>query len=297
MLIGINPVLLSLGPLAVRWFGLVALAGLGLGIWLALRNVDRRLLDHHQVLAALAWALPVGVVGARVVHVVGYWDFYLTNSAQLWQLTLEGLSLWGGLACGGLVFAGRLGRGGGGALRRSMLDAVVPYVALGIAIGRVGEFLDGQGQGPPSSLAWATQYASRLAATPDFGVPRHPSQLYDAAIALVLFAVMMWLLPRRRLPAGSRTVVFLVAYGAARLALGPLRLDPAFIFGLQIEQLIALGCVGVGLELGARLVLGSMGAARWRRGEAPDRAGVASGALQTEPAREPVAGEKGSLAA
>jgi phosphatidylglycerol:prolipoprotein diacylglycerol transferase len=186
-----------------------------------------------------------------VVHVLGYWDYYFTNTSQLWQLNIDGLSLWGGLLGGALVAAARLKRDP--LRRRKILDAVAPYVAVGLAVGRVGEFLDGHGQGLPSGLAWATQYASRLAATPDFGVPRHPAQLYDALLALALFGLLR-LMPTYA-PAGTRSAAFLVLYGCGRLLLGAVRLDPAFLFGLQIEQLLAIGAVGFGVVYGIRPLL------------------------------------------
>jgi phosphatidylglycerol:prolipoprotein diacylglycerol transferase len=252
VLIPIDPVLLSAGPLAVRWYGVLALAGLGVAVWLSLRQMRRQALGQRVALDGLAWALPIGLLGARLANVLGYWDYYLTQPAALWQLNLDGLSLWGGLAAGGLIFAARVGRGAPGRGRR-ILDTVAPYVLLGIAIGRIGEFIDGQAQGPPSDLPWATQYASRLASTPDFGVPRQPAQLYDGLVALMLFGFLL-LLPRW-LPAGTRLAVALVVYGGARLALGAVRLDPTFAFGLQIEQLLACGAILVGVGFGLRPLL------------------------------------------
>lgn len=246
MLIGIDPVLISLGPVAVRWFGLLALLGLGVAIWGSLRELDRQLLGHGVALDALAWGLPVGLVVARVVHVLEFWEFYLTNTSELWQLDISGLSLWGGLVGGGLVAAARLGRDP--QRRRRILDAIVPYAALGIVIGRAGEFLDGSGQGVPSNLPWATAYTNPLAATPDFGVARHPAQLYDGLVALLLFG-LLWLVPRAA-PAGMRLAAFMVIYGFARLALAAVRLDPAFLFGLQIEQILALGVMVFGAVFG-----------------------------------------------
>jgi phosphatidylglycerol:prolipoprotein diacylglycerol transferase len=252
VLIPIDPVLLSFGPVAVRWYGVLALVGLGLAIWLSLRALQRNALGPRLALDGLAWALPIGLVGARLANVLGYWDYYLTQPSELWQINLDGLSLWGGLAAGGLIFAARVGRGGP-MRRRKILDAVAPYVLLGIAIGRIGELIDGQGQGAPSDLPWATHYASRLAASPDFGVTRHPAQLYDGMLALALFG-LLWLVPSK-LPAGSRMAIALVAYGVGRLVLGAVRLDPAFAFGLQIEQILAIGAIVIGAVFGLRPLL------------------------------------------
>jgi phosphatidylglycerol:prolipoprotein diacylglycerol transferase len=248
VLIPIDPVVVTLGPLAVRWFGLLALAGLGLAVWRSLRELDRAGLSRRLALDALAWSLPIGLLMARLVHVLGWWDYYLTHASELWQLNIDGLSLWGGLLGGGVVAFARLRSKRDPARRRRMLDGVAPNLALGIAVGRLGAFLDGHGQGVPADLPWATQYASRLAATPDFGVGRHPAQLYDALVALGLFAVLSTL--PRGWPAGSRLALFGVLYGVARVLLGAVRVDPAFLFGLQLEQLLALGGIGFGIWYG-----------------------------------------------
>jgi phosphatidylglycerol:prolipoprotein diacylglycerol transferase len=253
VLITLDPVVLSIGPLAVRWFGLLALVGLGLAVWRSLRELERQRLPRPVALDALAWGLPAGLLAARLVHVLGWWDYYLTHAAELPQLNLDGLSLWGGLAGGGAIAFARLRSRRDPLLRRRILDIAAPNIALGIALGRLGEFLDGHGQGLASNLPWATQYANRLAATPDFGVARQPAQVYDALVALALFVALSNL--PSRWPAGSRLAAFCVAYSAARLLLGAVRLDPPFVFGLQIEQIVAVGGLGFGAWYGARPIL------------------------------------------
>ena len=242
MILPFSPVLVTVGPLAVRWFGVLALVGLGLAVWLSLRDLARVRLWRRAALDGLAWGLPAGLLVGRLVHVLGWWDYYLMHAAEVWQFNVDGISVWGALLAGTAVFAARLRRDP--LRRRRIFDVVAPNAALGIAVGHVGAFLEGAGQGLASDLPWATQYASPLAATPDFGVPRHPAQLYEAVVGLALFFVLRAL--PGRLPAGVRASAFLVAYGLARVALGPLRLDPAFLFGLQIEQLLAIGAVAFG---------------------------------------------------
>jgi phosphatidylglycerol:prolipoprotein diacylglycerol transferase len=248
VIVALDPIVLSVGALAVRWFGLLAVAGLGLAGWLTLRALRRHGLAPAPALDALVWALPAAVLVGRLVHVLGWWDYYFTHPWELWQLNVDGLSLWGGLL-GGLAF-GLARLRGDPPLRRRVLDVAAPYVALGIAIGRLGAFVDGHGQGLPADLPWATQYVNRLASSPDFGVPRHPAQVYDGLIALALCGLLCAL--PRRLAAGTRVAAFFVVYGTARLLLGAVQLDPAFLFGLQIEQLLALGGIGFGLIYGAR---------------------------------------------
>jgi len=260
VILPINPVVVAVGTLAVRWFGLLALLGLGVAVWLSLRDLERARLSRRVALDALAWALPIGLLAGRLVYVLGWWDYYLLHAAELWRLDVAGLSLWGGLLGGMAIAAARLGRDP--LRRRRIFDVVAPNAALGIAAGRLGAFLDGHGQGLPSDLPWATRYASPLAASPDFGVPRHPAQLYDALVALALFVVLRSL--PRGLPAGARLAGFLMLYGAVRVGLGAVRVDPAFLFGLQIEQLLAIGAAAFGLCYALRPLL----AVRARRREA-----------------------------
>jgi phosphatidylglycerol:prolipoprotein diacylglycerol transferase len=275
MILPFPPVLVTIGPLAVRWFGLLALVGLGVAVWLSLRDLERARLSRTVALDALAWSLPAGLLAGRAAFVLGWWDYYLTRPGEIGQLGVDGLSLWGGLAGALVIAAARLRREP--LRRRRIFDVVAPNMALGIAVGQLGAFLDGHGQGLVSSLPWATMYASPLAASPDFGVTRHPVQAYTASVALALFLVV-----RRqpsRWPAGSRVAVLLVALGVASAVLGALRLEPAFLFGLQVEQLLALGAAFAGLVYGLRPLLAST-----ERAPAPARDAATAGAEGPMPA-------------
>jgi phosphatidylglycerol---prolipoprotein diacylglyceryl transferase len=246
-----TPVLVSIGPLGVRWFGVLSLVGLAVAVWLSLRDLERARLSRTAALHALAWGLPAGLLVGRLVYVLGWWDYYLMHAAEIGKLNVSGISLWGAMLGGAAVFGAQLKRDP--LRRRRIFDVVVPNAALGIAVGQLGAFLEGAGQGLPSDVPWATRYASPLAAAPDIGVPRHPVQLYDALIALAVFGISRAL--PRRLPAGTRLAVFLVLFGADRVALGALRLDSAFLFGLQIEQLLAIGVVAFGAVYALRRLL------------------------------------------
>src|SRR5207248_7841542 len=121
--LGFDPVLIQLGSLAVRPFGLLSLIGFGLGVWLALVRAGE---DRKAALSALAWAVPAGVLSARATHVLGWWEYYLTRPFEIWQLGIDGLSLWGGLAGGALVAARILRHDP--ALRRRVFDVAARAV-------------------------------------------------------------------------------------------------------------------------------------------------------------------------
>lgn len=262
MVVALNPIAMKLGPYAVGWFGLLALVGLASGVAATLRDAGAMGLPREPLLDALAWAIPVSVLGGRLVHVLGAVDRYLVEPGGLPGISLTGLSLWGAIAAGGLVAASYL--------RARKLDAwlvadaAAPGLALGIAIGRLGELVQGVGQGTPTTAPWGTRYLDPLSGTPDFGVPRHPAQAYDGLIALGLFLVLA---AQRRRPSrpGVRFCLFLMLYGAARIVLGQVRLDAPLVAGLQAEQLIALGAVLVAVRR-----LAKMAPWPWPRGPRPD---------------------------
>lgn len=193
-----------------------------------------------ELLRAAAWAIPVGILTARAAYVLNSWEFYFQRPGEIWGVPLHGLSLWGGLAGGGIAAAMVLRADL--RLRASLADAAVPGLVGGILAGRVGQFWDGVGQGLPSDLPWATQYLHRASSVPDFGVARHPAQLYDALSLLAVYAMVRLIVPSGATP-GRRFWSFITLYATVRIALGTIRLDPPFLLGLQVEQLIALGVV------------------------------------------------------
>src|SRR5207245_11484626 len=144
VILPINPVVVAVGPLAVRWFGLLALLGLGVAVWLSLRDLERARLSRRVALDALAWAVPIGLLAGRLVHVLGWWDYYLLHAAELWRLDVAGLSLWGGLLGGMAIAAARLGRDQ--LRRRRICDVVAPHAAVGMARGHLGRLRAGHGQ-------------------------------------------------------------------------------------------------------------------------------------------------------
>ncbi len=275
MTIAIDPVIGVLGPFAIRWFGVLALLGLGAAVWLTLRRAQRAGVPRQPVLDALAWAIPAGVLGGRTVQVLAAWDYYLTRPAEVWQLQFGGLSLWGGLGGGGLVAAWALRSNP--EQRARVADAAAPGLALGIAIGGVGAFLDGAGQGAPTGLPWGTRYASALASASDYDVLRHPAQAYDAIAALAILAALR-LVPGRW-AAGSQFWTFLALYGAARVLLGPVRADAPFLLGRPADELVAGLVAAFALAQGVR----ALRHARTRAGQA-------------WPARETLAGFGGGVA-
>jgi phosphatidylglycerol:prolipoprotein diacylglycerol transferase len=242
ILIEFEPVLFRAGPLVVRWFGLLLLLAVVVGLWLTVRGATARGVPAQAVLDLASWGLPAAFVGARLLHLLEHWEYYLTQPGRVVDLPAGGLNFWGGLMVGGLTvlwLGGRRGLPVG-----QIADAAAPALAAAEAIGRFGSFLNGDGQGLPSDLPWATLYRSGEALTPDFGVPRHPAQLYQLLADLSILA-LLWLLRGAALPAGCRFWIWLGLYGFSRVLVAEVRLEPPFLFGLQQGQLLGLAALAL----------------------------------------------------
>ena len=217
-----DPVWFWIGPVPIRWYGLAYVAGLLLG-WLYIRRLvaNARLwaegtapLTLDQVDSLLLWILAGVVLGGRLIGIVLFdpWP-YINDPLEIFRTWKGGMSFHGGLI--GVVaaifwFASKQ------KLRPLPIgDLVCTAVPIGLFFGRIANFINGELWGRPSDVAWSMIFPNKAAE----GVPRHPSQLYEAALeGLVLGLVLWWLATRcgglKR--EGAMTGVFMLGYGLAR---------------------------------------------------------------------------------
>ena len=258
----INPVLIQLGPLAIRWYALAYVAGILLG-WrygvLLVRNTriwraTAPTLNEKQVDDLVLWIALGVVVGGRLGSILFY------NTSVIWTDPLEILKAWhGGMSFHGgligvtiaLIAFARLNRID--VLR--LADLTAPCVPIGLFFGRIANFINGELWGRPTTLPWGMVFPR---AGPE---PRHPSQLYEAGLeGVILFLILRWathgrkLLPRQ----GMVTGLFLAFYGLFRILLEnvrePDRDMPHYPLGLTMGIMLSLPMVvaGVGLVLVSR---------------------------------------------
>ena len=247
----INPVAFSLGPLKVHWYGLMYLAGFAAAWWLARVRAREpwRQFSTNDVDDVLFYAALGVVVGGRLGYVLFYdFDAVIENPLRVFQVWNGGMSFHGGLL-GVIVamawFARRQGRA-----FFAVADFIAPLVPPGLFAGRIGNFINGNLWGRPSELPWAMVFPRADTQ------PRHPSQLYEAALeGIVLFALLWWF-SRKPRPVAAVCGVFLVGYGLARFAVEFVRVPDAHLgylaFGwFTMGQALTLPMIlfGVGLLL------------------------------------------------
>ncbi|MFC3688884.1 prolipoprotein diacylglyceryl transferase [Aquipuribacter hungaricus] len=230
-----------LGVVPVRAYALFIIAGIFAGGCLADRRWIARGGRPGTVVDVLTWAVPSGIVGSRVWHVLTHLQDYT------WQDPWEALRLWeGGLAIFGGLLGGALGAWF--ACRRrgiplpAFADALAPGMAVGQAFGRWGNYFNQEIYGTPTTLPWGLRInpENRPAAYPE-AETFHPTFLYESLWSLLTAVVVMWADRRFRLGHGRAFALYLAMYGTARAALELLRTDEAnIVLGLRVNQLVAL---------------------------------------------------------
>ncbi len=254
----ISPIAIQLGPLAVRWYALGYLAGVFLGAWYATTLLRRETLwanDRPPFPAAAIWDFAfwavIGIVlGGRTGYVLFYnFPYYAANPGEIIAVWDGGMSFHGGLV-GILVAMGLFTRSKGGSILSSY-DLLGAISTIGIFLVRITNFINAELYGAPTNLPWGVIFP-----TDPEGVPRHPTQLYEAGLeGLLMFVVVMigtrrlgWL-KRPGLTAG----IFGIGYALSRILVEVWRLPDT-----QIGYLLGTGWLTMGMVLSVPILLAGL---------------------------------------
>jgi phosphatidylglycerol:prolipoprotein diacylglycerol transferase len=248
---GFDPVALRIGPLAIHWYGLMYVLAFLQFVWLGRRQLARRrdlALSPVVVDDLMFWGVVGVIAGGRLGYVLFYKPLdFLADPASIFAVWQGGMSFHGGFL-GVLLAMAWLSRRRG--LRwLQVTDFIAPLVPLGLALGRIGNFINGELWGRQADVPWAMVFPLADA------LPRHPSQLYQAGLEGVGLFVLLWWFARRPRPLGAVSAVFLLGYGTARFAVEFFREPDAH-----------LGLLGLGLSMGQWLCVPMLvaGALMWR---------------------------------
>ncbi len=249
----IDPVAVAIGPIAIRWYALAYLAGIVIG-YLILRRLLARpgWTLAPTSLDDLLFYVVIGIIlGGRLGYVLFYNPgYYLERPLEALAIWHGGMSFHGGLV-GSLVAVWLVARKHG-VSPLEVADALAVAAPPGLFLGRLANFVNGELWGRPTELPWGVIFPDPRAG----GVPRHPSQLYEAALeGLALGLVLWWLArrPRRSGEAGLLAGVFATGYGLARVLVELVREpDPQLGYllgGLTMGQLLSLPMIALGVAL------------------------------------------------
>jgi phosphatidylglycerol:prolipoprotein diacylglycerol transferase len=252
---GFDPVLVHIGPLSIRWYALAYITGLLAGWW-GMRRLVRRtpvVATTLQVDDFLTWATLGVVFGGRFGYVLFYQSgYYFSHPLQMLQVWNGGMSFHGGML--GVTLALILYCRQQKIALLGFADRVSVVTPIGLGLGRCANFINGELWGRPApGVPWAMIFPSDPTQ-----LPRHPSQLYQAAMEGVLLFLLLFLLSRReavRARFGLLTGVFLMGYGVARI-IGELFRQPdpflGYLWqGATMGQLLSIPMVLAGAGLAA----------------------------------------------
>lgn len=235
-----DPILIQIGPVAIRYYGLMYVTAALVGGWLLGREIQRKAipLRPDQLWDFVALMLLSGILGGRVYYVAFNWDYYGSNPGEIVAVWRGGLAIHGGLL--GAMLAGLW------YVRKHRIpffrlaDAAAPSVILGQAFGRFGNFMNGDAHGTPTQMPWGIIFPPESIAGREFGsAPLHPTMLYELGLNLVLF-VLLW--RTRKRPAGDGFVfcLYLIGYSVIRFVVSFYRADDLFLGAIRAPHLASV---------------------------------------------------------
>lgn len=245
----------ALGPLTVRVYALCILAGIVAAILITQARLHRRGVDRGLVLDIALWIVPIGIVMARLYHVVTHWSDYFYPGANLWKV----FAIWdGGDAIFGAMIGGFIGIVIG--CRRAhvrvtaFVDALAPGLLVAQAIGRIGNWFNHELFGLPTTLPWGLEIEATNRAIPPGTPPGtlfHPLFLYEMIFNLIGAALIAWAGRRFTLQWGKQIALYFIWYGAVRSWLEAIRIDPTSnrYFGIPVNEWTAFAAVALGIVI------------------------------------------------
>lgn len=234
-----NPNLIEIGPIVIRWYGLMYLAAFLVGGWLLGKEIARKGLriSDDDKWSFLTLVLFSGILGGRLYYVAFNWGYYGANPAEIPAIWHGGLAIHGGLIGGTLA--------GWWWVRRhgvpfwQLADAGAPSVILGQAFGRFGNFMNGEVHGHPTDLPWGIVFPPTSPAGREFGpVPLHPAMLYELVLNVIAFAIL-WKLRTRRTRDGFIFCLYILFYGVIRAFVSSFRAEDLMIGAIRAPYLVS----------------------------------------------------------
>ena len=232
-----------LGPLPIRAYALCIIAGIVVAIWLTQRRWKARGGDPDDVVTIALWAVPFGIVGGRLYHVITDPELYFLpgrDPIRAFYIWDGGLGIWGAVALGAVGAWIGCRRHGVNVL--DFGDALAPGLVLAQAVGRWGNYFNQELYGRPTTLPWALRIdpAHRPADTAAIGL-YHPTFLYESLWNIAVAVLLLWVDRRFAVSRGRLFALYVAAYTLGRGAIEALRVDHAnHVLGLRLNDWTSL---------------------------------------------------------
>lgn len=245
-----HPVLFKIGPVEIRYYGLMYVIGIVVGIILMRREVVRKNLNlsKDDIISYAFWVVIGGLLGGRIYYVIFQWNqYYAGNPLEVFAIWHGGLAIHGGII-GGALFTWLYSR-----VKKvnflDLLDITAPALALGQVFGRFGNFMNGDAHGLPTNLPWGIVFPPGSVAGDEFpGQPLHPVMLYELALNLASFFIL-WRLRKTDHKRGFIFALYILNYGILRFFVSFLRADSLMLGNIRGALVISAVFIAGSLSL------------------------------------------------
>ncbi len=246
-----GPILFQLGPITIRWYGLLIASAVLIGVSLSQYLAKRRNVNPNLLGDLAVWLVIAAIPAARLYYVLFEWEQYAQHPDQI-------IAIWnGGIAIHGAILGGTLAAVIFARIQKvsvwQLADLVAPSLILGQAIGRWGNFFNSEAFGRPTNLPWKLYIPPQQRPLEYINFEYfHPTFLYESLWNLMVFGILMTLFFRdlKRKPhlkVGTLALVYLVAYSAGRVWIEGFRTDSLMIGPLRMAQIVSLSAIALGL--------------------------------------------------
>ncbi len=271
----------NIGPVTIHFYALCLLAGIAAAWWLGSRRWMARGGRQETFEWAVLWAIPIGIVGARIYHVLTHLADYFGPGINPWSVFFiweGGIAIYG--AVGGGAIAAWLACRARGARFAALADALAPGIAIGQALGRFGNWFNQELYGWPTDLPWGLQIdpQHRVPGYENFAT-FHPTFLYEMLWNFLVAGVLLWADKRFTLGRGKVFALYMALYGFGRFFTEGMRTDSSYtmIGPLRQNQFAALLICLAGILLLLWLVKFRPGRETWVEPGMPEVDGAAAG--------------------
>ena len=226
-----NPVAFEIFGLSIRWYGILLSSGILVGIFLAYQEAKRLGRNPEYIIDLTLWCVPAAVVGARIYYVFLEWDYYDGNFMRMINIREGGLAIHGALIAAvltGYIFT---------RIKKinfwETADIVAPGIVIGQAIGRWGNFVNGEAHGGPTNLPWGILVD---------GMRVHPTFLYESLWNIGVFLILIFYRKKKKAD-GEIFLLYGILYSLGRFWIEGLRTDSLMFMGMRAAQLLSLAII------------------------------------------------------
>lgn len=230
--LSISRIAFTIGGIHIYWYAIFIAIAILIAIIALKKDCKKYNINYNDILELMIIVIPVAIICARLYYVIFNIQYYLDNPSEIINIRNGGLAIYGGIIGGAIttiIFC---------KIKKikilDMFDMIVPYLSLGQAIGRWGNFINGEAHGATTNSIFRMGIIEN-----GIYMEVHPTFLYESICTLIIFFILMYLRNHRKY-AGQLTIVYLLLYSAIRTIIEGLRTDSLMVGNIRISQLISI---------------------------------------------------------